>query len=339
MSRRTAIRGVLAFISPLLLSASAGAQLFRAYLAPAPAGNDANNCQLATPCRLLPTALAAVQDGGEIWMLDSANYNTAPVNITKSVTILAVPGSVGSVVASGGNAINIATAGVKVVLRNLVIIPLPGAGGNDGINMSAGAGLTVEHCVLANLPGSGIIVSGAAAVRISDTTIRGNASHGFYVTNGASATVTRAIISGNGIFGIGVFGNGSSVTTADIADSTLDGNSQGIVVGSNTATGKANVSIRDSRAVKNINNGISAQSLSGGAITLSASNNIVSNNGGYGILSSGATARVWASGNTVSVNLFGLVNDTSLFETAGDNAVRNNVSGDTAGTITIIATK
>jgi hypothetical protein len=28
-------------------------------------------------------------------MLDSANYNTGPVNITKSVTILAVPGAVG----------------------------------------------------------------------------------------------------------------------------------------------------------------------------------------------------------------------------------------------------
>jgi hypothetical protein len=169
-------------------------------------------------------------------MLDSANYNTASVNITKSVTILAVPGAVGSVVATGGNAININTAGVKVALRNLVLVPLPGAGGFNGISMTDGASLTVEGCLLANLPGTGIFVTGAASVHISDTTIRGNAGSGLYFTNGASATVTRAIVSANGVFGIGVLGDGSSTTMADIADSTLAGNSQGIVVGANTAT-------------------------------------------------------------------------------------------------------
>ncbi len=338
MSHRTALRSVFAFLAALLVSSSAGAQLFRAYLAPAPAGNDANNCQLATPCRLLPAALAAVQDGGEILMLDSANYNSSPVNITKSVTILAVPGAVGSVVATGGNAINIATAGVKVVLRNLVIVPLPGASGNDGISMSAGAGLTIEDCVVANLPGTGIFVSAAASVRITDTTIRGNAAHGLYVTSGASATVTRAVISGNGIFGIGVGADASTVTTADIGDSTIDGNSQGIIAGPGSTTATVRVSVKDSRIVKNTNNGISAQS-SVGTLTVSASGNMVSNNGGYGILSSFPPAKVWASANTVSGNLFGLVNDTATFETAGDNAVRNNVSGDTSGTITVIAKK
>ena len=113
------------FVVTLLLSAPAHAQLFRSYLAPT--GSDANPCTLLAPCRLLPAALAAVADGGEIWILESANYNTAPVNITKSVTILAVPGALGSVLAMAGDAIDIATAGVKVALRNLVIVPLPGS--------------------------------------------------------------------------------------------------------------------------------------------------------------------------------------------------------------------
>ncbi len=119
-------RSVAAIASAVLVlaSASANAQLFRAYVAQT--GNDANPCTLPAPCRLLPAALAAVASGGEIWMLDSANYNTATVNITKSVSILAVPGVVGSVVATGGPAINISTAGVNVALRNLVITPLPG---------------------------------------------------------------------------------------------------------------------------------------------------------------------------------------------------------------------
>jgi hypothetical protein len=100
MSTRTLLRSTIAFLAALFLSASAHAQLFRAYLASD--GNDANPCTLAQPCRLLPAALAAVASFGEIWMLDSANYNTATVTIGKSVSILAVPGAVGSVVASGG---------------------------------------------------------------------------------------------------------------------------------------------------------------------------------------------------------------------------------------------
>jgi hypothetical protein len=74
------------------------------------------------PCRLLPAALAVVNTGGEIWMLDSANYNTSTVFITKTVSILAVPGSVGSVRAIGGAAISITVPSV-VALRNLVIVP------------------------------------------------------------------------------------------------------------------------------------------------------------------------------------------------------------------------
>ena len=154
MTRRNVLRNAFVLVATLLLSVSANAQLFRAYLATT--GNDANPCTLPAPCRLLPAALTAVANGGEIWILDSANYNTGPVNIAKSVTILAVPGVVGSVVAAGGNAINIGTAGVSVSLRNLVIAPLAGGGGTGGINMTAGAALTVENCFIANLPQSGL---------------------------------------------------------------------------------------------------------------------------------------------------------------------------------------
>jgi hypothetical protein len=93
-------RSAYAFVVTLLLSATAQAQLFRAYLAPD--GLDANPCTLAAPCRLLPAALAAVTDGGEIWMLDSANYNAGPVNVAKSVSILAVPARWAASSHSGG---------------------------------------------------------------------------------------------------------------------------------------------------------------------------------------------------------------------------------------------
>src|SRR6185503_13920086 len=85
------IRTALLFLA-LGLAASAHAQLFRAYLSGS--GSDTNPCTLVAPCRLLPAALNAVASGGEIWMLDSANYNSSTVNITKSVSILAIPGVV-----------------------------------------------------------------------------------------------------------------------------------------------------------------------------------------------------------------------------------------------------
>jgi hypothetical protein len=96
-----------AFVATLMLCSPVQAVgLFRAYLASD--GSDASPCTLGAPCRLLPAALAAVADGGEIWMLDSANYNAGQVDVTKSVAILAIPGALGSVVATGGaNAINI----------------------------------------------------------------------------------------------------------------------------------------------------------------------------------------------------------------------------------------
>ena len=62
MNHRTVLRRAFAFAVMLLLSATAQAQLFRAYLAVA--GNDANPCTVPAPCRLLPAALAAVADGG-----------------------------------------------------------------------------------------------------------------------------------------------------------------------------------------------------------------------------------------------------------------------------------
>ena len=333
MTHNTVIRSTLACLALLLLSATAHAQLFRAYVAPT--GSDANPCTLTQPCRLLPAALTAVADGGEIWMLDSGNYNTVPVNITKSVTILAVPGALGSVVAAGGNAININTAGVKVALRNLVIVPLLGSGGTNGIYMSVGASLTVENCLIANLPASGIVVTAPARARVTDTIIRGNGDIGLQFWNGARATVTRATISENTNEAVFVYGSlASTTTTLDIADSTIDGNNAGVYTASTNASAVVKVSVRDSRAVRNANYGVITQSSAGAAVTFSLSNNIISNNN-VGIWAN-TGSKVWASGNTVSNNGIGLNNTGGLFESAGNNAVRNNTNNK-SGTISVIA--
>src|SRR3954469_21966371 len=120
---------VVAVAILLLLPSFAHALLFRAYVSSK--GSDANPCTVAAPCRLLPAALAAVNDGGEIWILDSANFNASPVVIGKSVTILAIPGALASIVTAGGAALTVDAAGAKVGLRNLTIVNFNG--GSSGV--------------------------------------------------------------------------------------------------------------------------------------------------------------------------------------------------------------
>jgi hypothetical protein len=343
MTMRNLFRLGSVLLALSVLSPAAHAALFRAYLASD--GNDANPCTIASPCRLLPAALAAVSDGGEIWILDSANYNTATVNVAKSVTILAIPGVVGSVVATGGPAIVIGTAGVAVTLRNLVIVPLAGAGGTYGIFMTAGDRLTLEGCLLAGLPGIALFVNAAAEVHVADSTIRDGGNHGIQLQGSARAGISRTTITGNTSNGVALYTGGTETTSVDIVDSVINRNDHGVAALNTHAAASLYLSVFNSQLSGNHANGMTVNTsvaASGGPVTLAASNNIVTNvlasPGSAGIAAFNAGAKVWASGNTVSGNNYGLYNYNAIFETAGNNAVRNNTVN-TSGTITVIATQ
>ena len=246
MSTRTILHGTAGLFAALFLCASAQAQLFRAYLASD--GADANPCTLPQPCRLLPAALAAVASGGEIWMLDSANYNSSMVNIGKSVSILAVPGAVGSLVAvSGAPAIIITAAGLKVALRNVVIGPLAGvAAGTDGVSMTGASSLVIEKSVIANLPGAGVRVSTAGTLRLAETTLRNNSDYAVWLENGASAVISssRLLDNANGVSAWSYVA--SAKTTASVTDSVISGRGDGygVVAFTNTvASAVAHVSV------------------------------------------------------------------------------------------------
>ena len=345
MKKLSAFLSTIAIITLLLISASAHAGLFRAYLSST--GNDANACTLQAPCRLLPAALAAVSNGGEIWMLDSANYNTGPVNITKSVSILAIPGVVGSVLANGGDAIDIATVGVNVALRNLVIVALSQNATDIGINMTAGAALSVESCIIANLY-DGIRVTTAARVYITDTTIRNSFSHGMLLQDGVNATVAHSILR-DGSYGILIQGVApNTTTTVDIADTTIAGNVRGgVFVNSQTVSAAVFASIRDSRLVSN-SGGAGAIAYVNTPIQLTVSNSNVSNNKGTGIYSWGTGAIVLVSGNTISNNGYDSGNPGQgqgiatyyggIVKSAGNNTISNNRL-DVSGSLTLTATQ
>jgi hypothetical protein len=332
-------RPLLAAIASTFLFASTCAQagIFRAYLALN--GNDANPCTLQQPCRLLPAALAAANDGGEIWLLDSANFNTGPVNIDKSITILAVPGVLGSVVALGGNAINIATADVSVTLRNLNILPYPGASSFKGIDMTNGADLTVQNCNIVDFVGGrGLNVATAAQVTVIDSVFRNNNRSAAFDL-GATAMISGSHFSGSYV-GVYSTANTASLTTSvAVNGSVVSKNSYGIVAETYATNATTRLFVKDSVIESNSVWGSAAYvsgSASGGVSETTVSNSLVVGNS-VGLFAGNAGAKFTASGNTVINNTTGLWNASAQFESAGNNTVRNN-GGNTSGTILNVGT-
>jgi hypothetical protein len=222
MSARTSVR--LALAALLLAAGPADALLFRAYLSSH--GSDANPCTVDLPCRLLPAALAAVADGGEIWMLDSANYNLDAIVIDKSVSILAVTGAVGSIVTAvaGNPAIYIGTDNLKVALRNVVIGPLAGfPAGTYGVQMTGASALSIEHSLIANLTYSGVFVQGNGTVKIAHTTLRNIAQPSIMLVNGARAMISSSQMLNNGGGVALLSGVPSKSTFATVVDSVVSG--------------------------------------------------------------------------------------------------------------------
>jgi hypothetical protein len=222
----TAIHRALAFAATLILfTTSPCAQLFRAYVASD--GSDTNPCTLQQPCRLLPAALSAVASGGEIWMLDSANYNTSPVTIGKSVSILAVPGAVGSVVATGGAALTVSASGLMIALRNLVIVPQVGAGGTYGIYMTGASTIDIEGCLFANLTSFAVQAAGTGKVRIAHSTFRNLSVGAVRLASGATADISSTRFT-DAYIGLMVESYSTQDTAARVSDSIFGSGGTGI---------------------------------------------------------------------------------------------------------------
>jgi hypothetical protein len=294
MQPRLVLRSVLIVLA-VVCSTAVHALSFRAYVSSE--GNDANPCTIVAPCRLLPAALNAIVDGGEVWMLDSANYNVGPVDITKSASILAVPGAVGSVVALGGVAININTAGVNVGLRNLVIVPFPGSGGTDGVFVGNAATVTIEDTLIANLAGDGINATGnAPRIRIVNSLIRNNAGYAVRAQNGPTIDVADTKMVGNGGGGVVALGHASSTSVISVSDSLISGSFVGVWVFSDAAGAVTRGSVTRSTIQDTTFALICQTGGTGASAILAVSNNMATNNG-YGMYESGTGAVLRSLGN------------------------------------------
>jgi hypothetical protein len=311
MIRRTVLRSAFAFATTLLLSTGADALLFRAYVSSD--GNDANPCTLPQPCRLLPAALTAVADGGEIWMLDSANYNTATVTIGKSVSILAVPGAVGSVVAVGGPAISITAAGLTIALRNLVIVPFPGSGATNGVSMAGSSTLTIEGSLIANLPGDAVNVIGSGRVETANTIIRNNAGYAVWLQNGASADISGTKLLNNGNGGILAYSSSATTTTATVSDTIISGGLGGVIAQTAIAGGATRIFVTRC-TIQNTSVALDSETSGAGTTLVAVSGSMITNNN-FAWLLNGAGSVVRTLGNnhlTDNTNQQGSLTTASL---------------------------
>jgi hypothetical protein len=240
----------LASYSILFAALQVAAQGYASTLAATPqtfvsgVGNDNNACSRQQPCRTFAHALTQTDPGGEIVVLDSAEYGT--VSIDRAITIEAPKGVYAGVdVSSGNTGIEITPKATRVALRGLRIRST-GANVNIGIAFRSPGTLYVEDCILDGFPGLafkefGITVSNddpstsnAGTLFVKDTAIRnwdvGIKAEGVYLPNdkfglGAELTLERVQLESNNT-GLQVLQRHK----ATIRDSVISGNGTGLSV-------------------------------------------------------------------------------------------------------------
>ena len=285
----------------LLTSSLAHAQAFRAYVASY--GVDTNPCTVTAPCRLLPAALNAIASGGEVWMLDSANYNSGTVTITKDANILAIPGAVGSIVAFGGGPAVIVNSALSVSFKNVSISNNVTNPGTDGIQITTGT-LNVQDSSFA-VAGIAINVNGSAQVSVHNSVFR-NSYRGLLIQGGAAVDISNSKFASVS-YAIVAFASGTTNTVANVRDC----------------------------AIANATSGVVAIGASGATVRMAAYNTTVSNSSyAFASQSTGATLSVANSAATMSA--YGMYQTApAVLESLGNNLVRDNANN-ISGTVTVV---
>lgn len=298
-------RSVPAFALALSLASLTAPAAPHAYVASD--GNDARGrCTLAAPCRTFQAGHDAVDAGGQVIALDTADYG--PVTVSKSVSFVGGAGATAGINVAAGNGMTISNAGIDVVVRN---VSITGTGGSSGIVMGAGRSLTVEDCVVAGFSGDGIRVQAASAVSILNTVTRANGGHGAYVV-ASRVNVASSRFMANGGSGLSMEGAGAIAVNAAVSDSLASGNAD---------------------------RGFSARAVTNGT-TVAVSRSTAANNGGAGFAnelvgSTGPIARMSVGSSLSSRNgvgffntVAGLISFSQLISMGNNQVVLNSVDID-----------
>ena len=283
--RTTAIVSLLPVVSQA--AAASGIPQMRTYVSGL--GSDTNSCTASLPCSSFRVALAATAAGGEIYVLNSANYGVVTIN--KAVTITS-EGAVAGVLATSGVGLTIqAGAGDVINLRGLDIDG--GNSGSTGIQFVSGQALNIQKSAVRGFANSGIAFSptGTASLSVSDTTVTGNHGNGILVSGTVKGALNRVTASGNGV---GIFASGAGVSLT-LTDTVASNNSYGVgasasamMVRNSTMSNNAVGISADRTATARVGqstvtgNGTGLQATNGGQV-LSFGTNNVSGNGIDGV--------------------------------------------------------
>jgi hypothetical protein len=273
------------------------------------AGSDSNNCaNVATPCRHFATAFSATAPGGEIFVLDPANYGS--LTITHAVSIEG-HGWASIAPPNGGDAITInAGPSDSISIRGVSIDGTGATGPTNGIVFNSGGNFVVSDCIVQNFVGNGpggigIFMqptSGTVDYTITNTTTVNNSFGGIYYqppsgSPSGNGVIDHVVASANqtGIFIYTAFASGGT-TVATISNTIASNNSQDSVVISSGAATTMKVSI-DNVSVSGSGLGIFAA----GTATVLLGRSVIMGNG-TGVLNSTGNTFYSYGNNQINLN-------------------------------------
>jgi Right handed beta helix region len=276
------MRRVIVFAGALalaFLSASAvDAQATRTWVSGV--GDDANPCSRTAPCKTFPGAISKTAAGGIINVMDAGTYGA--VTITKAITIQNEGAFAGVLHTVGSGIIVNAGPTDSVILRGL---SFEGAGlGTNGIRFLNGLALYVERCEFNRGTEKGISFepAGNSLLFVKDTAIRNfnfGAGGGILIKPGVAGTAN-------------VF----------LENVQLERSAFGL-----RAEDRSNVTVVNSQAVRNSNDGFLAISTAGGIVTMNLERSVATFNMGGGVKSDGTNATARISNMLIAGNANGLV--------------------------------
>jgi hypothetical protein len=310
--------GVLLFMVALAPASMAGTGTFgRTFVSSA--GNDANSCAIATPCRTFARAIAQTEPGGEVLVVNSAGYG--PVTINQAVTIISPPGiyvgitvtNTTGVGTSTSDGIDIAAGPSDIVtLKGLSIVgPGSSVSTGNGIFFETGGALHVEGCTIQGFV-SDIVSEATGQIFVKNTVLKDS-------NNGLALISTTA---------------GPLVVSMDHV--ALNDNINGITADSSiSGAGAINVAVRESTISGNVTGVSVKNSASGGTASVDLESCLIAD-GGTGIKTAGTTPVVSISNCLISHNSTAGVSGVAGSFLSRDNNTFNG-NGPNVGTIAPLA--
>ena len=204
------------FVGSLLAAAPANAQATRTWISGV--GDDVNPCSRTAPCKTFAGAISKTAAGGEIDCLDPGGFGT--VTVTKSITF-DCSGTLGSILSSGTNGINITDGGSNTIVVRIRGITINGAGttpGSIGINVISANAVFIENVIIQNFntsPALGIkFAPSSGLLFVKDTIVSHNGvlpstGGGIQIANAAGGFSLANVSLTNNVTGLALVSNAS----------------------------------------------------------------------------------------------------------------------------------